>query len=152
MIKPIDEIPVSIPDQRHNYRDMIRNDILEAMEKGILKFEFTGDYKYKYLPQYAREVAEGIVRKMFRDWCMKHQEYKQKDGWYSVDCWKLNRDKEIIKVSSIKGDTPDNRRVFCVIAPDIEKRMADFVEKQIEDHENWEQKRKERKREVTKSK
>lgn len=135
MIKPIDEIPMNVPDKRRSYREMIRNDILEAMDKRILKFEFIGDYNYKYLAQYAGEEAEKIVRKMFFEWCKAHPEYKQKDKWFTLNYWKLNREKGIIKVSSIKGETPDKRRVFCNIAPDIEKRMDDFVKKEIEDHE-----------------
>ena len=65
MIKPIDEIPKNVSEQRESYRQMIKNDIQEAMSKGIEKFEFIGNYNFKYLAQYAREEAESIVRSKF---------------------------------------------------------------------------------------
>ena len=61
-IKPIKEIPMNTKDARESYRARIRADINEALEKRIDKFEFEGDYNYKYLAQYAREEADRIIR------------------------------------------------------------------------------------------
>ena len=55
MIKPIDEIPKNINEQRKIYRKQISDDIQEAIDKGILKFEFVGNYNFKTLAQMARE-------------------------------------------------------------------------------------------------
>ena len=61
MIKPVDEIPMNPAQKNKGYRDQIRRDLQEAMDNGIRRFEFVGDYKYKYLAQYVREEAERII-------------------------------------------------------------------------------------------
>ena len=62
-IRPVDKIPKA-SSKTLSYRDLIRNDINDAMNQGISKFEFTGDcYNYKYLAQTVREE----VGKMFRE-------------------------------------------------------------------------------------
>lgn len=61
-IKEVDVMPLSVPEQRRAYRQRIRNDITEAINKRIEKFEFEGDYNWKYLSLYAREEAEYIFR------------------------------------------------------------------------------------------
>ena len=106
MIRPVDEIPMNAADKRKSYREQIRNDIREAMDKGINKFEFVGDYKYKYLAQYAREEADRIV------WKAAREIVKDKDvfiGSYDVRC--LNP----IRITSVKGEKKDEPRVFCRI-------------------------------------
>ena len=62
-IKPIEEIPLSLSEQRKSYREQIREDIASAISQKIDKFEFDGDYNWKYLAQYAREEANRIWRK-----------------------------------------------------------------------------------------
>lgn len=135
MIKPVDEIPMNVPEQRRSYRQEIKNDIRAAMDGGILKFEFVGDYNYKYLAQYAREEAESIVRKLIRDWINKHPEYKEQLKFCFMRYWEVNREKEIIRISSIKGETPGKRRVFCSICPDIDKALTEYAEHEIAEHE-----------------
>ena len=44
-IKVVDEVPGMAG--RKTYNEMIREDINEALEKHIEKFEFEGDYNYK---------------------------------------------------------------------------------------------------------
>ena len=62
MIEPVSEIPLTNVDRRISYREMIRNDIKEAYEKRIPKFELIGEYNYKYLNNYAREEGEKYFR------------------------------------------------------------------------------------------
>lgn len=143
MIKPIDEIPLNVSEQRNNYRQMIRNDILEAMDKGILKFEFVGEYNYKYLAQYAREEAESIVRKMVFDYSKRHPEYKERHKYCFFSYWEVNRKKGIIRISSIKGETPEKRRVFCSIHPDIDEALSEYAEQKIKEHEDRERRKQE---------
>lgn len=110
MIKPVDEIPQSLASKRKSYREQIRNDIKEAMDKDIRKFEFVGDYKYKYLANYAREEARRILfdiaRERFRGFRGDEEIYLS-----SIDL----KTEKYIRISSVKGETPDKTRVFCRI-------------------------------------
>ena len=129
-IKVINEIPGS--DAKKSSRKQIEEDIKEAIEKGIPLFEFTGDYNYKYLAQYAAEVAKKIrdekireVHKKFRRENLTDDERNIK-GFYIwfKSTWEYK--KEWITISSRKGE--DHRRVFCKI-DDVKA----FEEKIIED-------------------
>ena len=62
-IKPVNEIPMTLQEKSQSYREMIRKDIQEAIDNHIERFEFEGDYNWKYLAQYAREEADIIWRK-----------------------------------------------------------------------------------------
>lgn len=62
-IKAVSEIPQTLQEQRTSYREMIRRDIQEAVDNHIERFEFEGDYNWKYLQNYAREEADMIWRK-----------------------------------------------------------------------------------------
>lgn len=62
-IKAVSEIPQTLQEQRTSYREMIRRDIQEAVDNHIERFEFEGDYNWKYLQNYAREEADVIWRK-----------------------------------------------------------------------------------------
>ena len=141
MIKPIDEIPQSVKQTRKGYRERIRADIQEALDKGIAKFEFVGDYNYKYLAQYAREEAERIVRNLAYKYWREHPEYKEK-LYYNPFSWRDYTALEIIVVSSIKGDTPDKRRVFCKINMDMDNLFMEFCEKKIKEAEERQAKKK----------
>ena len=67
-IKPVDEIPLTVAEQRKSYRERIRQDICYAITNRISTFEFDGDYNYKYLANYAREEASHIFSRMiYRD-------------------------------------------------------------------------------------
>ena len=61
-IKPVNEIPLTLQEKRQSYREMIRKDIQEAIDNHIERFEFEGDYNWKYLAQYAREEADRMWR------------------------------------------------------------------------------------------
>lgn len=138
MIKPIDEIPQSVQSKAKSNRQKIRNDIQEALDHGISKFEFVGDYNFKYLHQYAREEADRFWRKMFRDITLPHypewkEKYKQKYIFLSER--NLRKYNPII-ISSIKGEKAGEKRVFCEILDreKLEKECLAECEKILEGH------------------
>ena len=133
MIKPIDEIPQNKMQKYENYRQKIRNDFAEAIDKGIYKFEFIGDYNYKTLTQTAREEANSLVRKIIHDWVLKHPEYKGKI--YNMFGFTENKTLKLIVVSSIKGETPDKRRVFCEIQPNMEEIISEYADRKMAEYE-----------------
>lgn len=63
-IKAVSEIPQTLQEKRTSYREMIRKDIQEAIDNHIERFEFEGDYNWKYLQNYAREEADVLWRKL----------------------------------------------------------------------------------------
>lgn len=115
-IKPLDEIPMNKADKRRSYRQMIRDDIQSAINQGIGRFEFEGDYNWKYLAQYAREEADGIWRSTWYDLMRKAK--KEHDLPY-VGRPGYEYKSEYIKISSVK--MADRIHVYCQIdfgAPD----------------------------------
>ena len=110
-IKPVEEIPMNKVQKQHSYRQHIRDDINEAIQKHISRFEFEGDYNWKYLAQYAREEADQIWRntwwEIMRSARMEHHieivmrlpSYAEKGKYISI----LN-----VKM-------PDRNHVYCQI-------------------------------------
>lgn len=121
MIKPVDEIPMNIAKKRESYRDKIRSDIQEAMDKGIKKFEFIGDYNFKYLAQYAREEADRIIRK---EYIRVVQKLKDEQEIIYSDYYIIREKIRFITVTSVRGENKDKPRVFCEIA---EKAPEDII-------------------------
>lgn len=128
MVKEVAEIPTSGNVRVSNYRQMIRDDIQYAIDNGINKFEFEGDYNYKYLKQYAQEVANKImslkINKLYREY--KEQELTEQEktgkGFYLSlkSGWEFRP--RFINVTSIKGE--ERRRVFCEIdLSELENRV-----------------------------
>jgi len=116
-IKPIDSIPTQI--NKMGQRDNIRADIQEALDKGITAFEFTGDYNYKYLAQYAREEAITMIFHFVRETQRKFKavnytdEEKNLKGFYVFYPLAWEYKNEWIHISSCKGE--EHQRVFCKI-------------------------------------
>ena len=54
-IKEVDYIPRSNGKKRMTFTQMVRDDINEAFDKHISKFEFVGEYNYKTLAPIVRE-------------------------------------------------------------------------------------------------
>ena len=126
MIKPIDEIPENQIQASKTNRQKIRDDIQEAIDKHIQAFEFVGDYNFKYLANYAREEAGRMNRAMFGQYIRSHrEEYKDKYvSFYDV----VEKDYPI-KITTIKGETKDTRRVFCSLQMDgLEERYSELLD------------------------
>lgn len=137
MIKPIEEIPQNTAQQRESYRDKIRCDITGAIEKGIGKFEFVGDYNFKYLANYAREEADRMFRRRFKDLVAPHYpEWRERfqTEYIFLNEWDF-RKYNPVKISCIK-DEKQGKRVFCEIVPfdesGILKECEAILEKQQE--------------------
>lgn len=64
MIKKVDTIPGQ-GGEHTSQKLMINKDIRSAIEKRIERFEFVGDYNFKYLAQYARDEAERVFTSIF---------------------------------------------------------------------------------------
>ena len=128
MIKPVDETPRSLAKKREVFREQIRKDIQEALDKGISMFEFVGDYNFGYLYTYARDEADRIWRDMFQNITLPHhpewkEKYKLKYIFLSYyDLRKYNP----IKISSMKSNRVGERRVFCEIL-DMEKMKKECL-------------------------
>ena len=110
MLKPIDEIPKG----QISRAQQIQQDIQEAIDKGINKFEFIGDYNYNTLQQYATQTANRIIRIMLA------KRYRELREQYNIDrhtYLSLKQSSEyrpkFIAITSIKGE--ERRRVFCEI-------------------------------------
>lgn len=112
MIKQIEEIPKSHAEKCKSYRQLIRDDIQEALDKNISKFEFIGDYNFKYLAQYAREEADRIIRKEYIRVVQKHKAELED---IFCDFYGIRRDITYIKVTAVRGEKKDEPRVFCEI-------------------------------------
>ena len=114
-IKPIEEIPQNKAEQRKSYRQQIKNDVQEAIDKGILKFEFDGDYNYRYLAQYAREemrmlfapIHREILKKVKEEYGVQHISFSPT----AYDAWK-----KYIKITARKEE--DRTHVYCEIIPE----------------------------------
>lgn len=116
-IKIIDEIPITSKGKAR--RELIREDIQEAIDKGISLFEFEGDYNYKTLAQNARDVAKSFKAKKLIEVQRKFKEENLTDDeknikgfyvWFK-SVWEYKH--HWIHITSCKGE--DNPRVFCKI-------------------------------------
>lgn len=116
-IKVVDEIPKT--NQSRSNRDMIRADIQEALDKGIILFEFEGDYNYKYLAQYVKEEVDRFKARKVREVQTKFKEENLTEDEKTIRGFRFwfkssyEYKHEWIKVSSCKEE--DRRRVFCKI-------------------------------------
>lgn len=120
-IKPIDEIPLNTLDKRKSQRENIRMDILEAIEKGVSKFEFDGDYNWKYLAQYAREEADQIWRKKYHEITVEaRQKYGLERMLSTYPDYKYKG--EYIRIHTNK--MADRIHVYCVIDFEAPERIT----------------------------
>lgn len=130
MIKPVETIPMNATAKRQSYRGMIRGDIEDAIAQGITKFEFDGDYNWKYLAQYAREEADTIWRRAFANIMREAgSKYGIKVSNY-LPCYK---DKgQYIKIHSVK--MTDRIHVYCEIDPEAPMRICQpLIDADLED-------------------
>lgn len=61
-IQALDKLPEKVA--KKSEKAMIREDLQEAINKGIESFEFIGDYNYKYLASRAQNEANWLAGKM----------------------------------------------------------------------------------------
>lgn len=106
MIREVSSIPQPRGAKASTYREMLRADIIEALNRRISKFEFEGDYNYKTLGMYAREVAQTVFFEKIYSPVVADikktlmEEYKTENilipiGWDTA--------KYIIKISGVTG-------------------------------------------------
>lgn len=133
MIKPIDEIPEN--EGKGTYRGKVRADILEAISRDINMFEFVGDYNFKTLAGTAREEARRIACRIVAKWAKDHPEYKIRYKNWEPTGWDIEYVLQLIKIYSIKGETPGERRVFCKIKPDMESIIRVYAERHCKEYE-----------------
>jgi hypothetical protein len=132
MIKPVETIPMNATAKRQSYRGMIRGDIEDAIAQGITKFEFAGDYNWKYLAQYAREEADTIWRKAY---AQIMREAGEEHGIKISSYLPSYKDKgQYIKIHSVK--MTDRIHVYCEIDPDAPMRICQpLIDEAIKEHE-----------------
>ena len=135
MIKPIDEIPKNLAEERKSYRNRVRSDIQEAINNGIYKFEFVGDYNFKTLASIAREEASRVVWSIIIDWSKNNPQYDKRYKYWRSGSWGANDRLGLIKISSVKGETPEKRRVFCEIKQNIDSIIKDYAENECKKYE-----------------
>lgn len=109
-IKEIKEIP---REEKTTKKDMILNDVKEALDKGIFKFEFVGDeYNYKHLCTYAKTVTWEWTKQLIRKDARK---VMKNEGWKhmaSVETPKKD-DPKYISITSMKIGNATH--VYCEI-------------------------------------
>lgn len=130
-IRPLDEIPQSLAGKRQSYREMIRADIQTAIDQGITKFEFEGDYNWKYLAQYAREEADNIWRKR---WLKIIQEANAKHDLHCSTLPPYTEKGKYIKITSVKMG--DRIHVYGQIYPlALERICGEVIEGALKEKE-----------------
>lgn len=127
-IKEVDKIPDDKAKKRQTYRQMIRNDIAEAISKRIPKFELEGDYNYKYLNNYAREEAQRyFASNIYRPLAAKVREYMHghyDSRWFSVPSeWEVG--KLFVQVHKISGE--DRPHVFVELDFEFVDNLYDYL-------------------------
>lgn len=152
MIKVIDEIPQTLQEKRESYRDMIRKDINDAVDNNITKFEFEGDYNYKYLAQYAREEASRIYQsRWFRPTERKvvealRQMYPTERYFCIPGWWKWEKDYRVFRIKTLKGE--DRPHVYCEIDYSAVENLYDKLLAATIEAEKDYQKRKEKREQI----
>ena len=110
-IKEIKAIP---REEKTTKKDMILNDVKEALDKGIFKFEFVGDeYNYKHLCTYAKTVTWEWTKQLIREdvrKVMKNEGWKRMTAF--IDAPKKD-DPKYISISSLK--IGNETHVYCEI-------------------------------------
>ena len=136
-IKPVEERPMNLTQKRESYRQQIRNDINEAIQKQIPRFEFEGDYNWKYLAQYAREEADEIWR---NEWWSRMRAAKKAFNLADGMRTPSYKDKgKYIKISNVR--MPDRNHVYCEIDFDAPERICKpLIEEAIEEQKERDQK------------
>ena len=149
MIKPVEEIPQTVREERISRRRMLQKDMSEAINAGITKFEFEGDYNYKYLAQYAREEADHILNKILRErWEREpRQPYEGEEGCRSWPVYydRHIRGKKYIIIHNVKRE--DRNHVYCEIIPEALDEMIEAHKQHLAEMEEQRKEREKKKQE-----
>lgn len=129
-IRAVHEIPQNVSEKRQSYRASIREDLRQAMEQGISKFEFTGDYNYKYLAQYAREEASRLMRELLQEIIpLLRKQYGEKAACFLPS--HAPTFFNIFTVHAYKDKEHDTTRVFCEVEMSREE-LEQAIRKEVE--------------------
>lgn len=144
MVKPVNKIPDSAGQKYFSYRDMIRRDIEYAVKNDILKFEFEGEYNWRYLPLYAREEGYKITDRICQAKADELHLSNYRDGRLTIKNYLMPRSLRDgalrhIKITSRKKD--DRIHVYCEIYPDAIDKIIDWF---VHDNERKRKKLEER--------
>lgn len=112
-IKEVKEFPNTA--KAETIKAKIIADIEEALEKGVNKFEFVGDYNFDNLAPYVKTISEELIRKKARP-ILNHA--KEDLGLpYTIPLLLPKRnDPHFIKVFSCTEK--DRKHVYCEIIPE----------------------------------
>lgn len=133
MIKEVHNIELNTNQYRKQYRENIRNDIHNAWDSGIEKFEFVGEYNYKYLAQYAKEEASNLLSHIVREQELE-KKYKEKYQLRYFRFYPYRHLGEIIRISSRKAD--DRIHVYCTLNKDALEPLIDKLATEQKNHED----------------
>lgn len=129
MIKPIEKLPETLSQRRDSYRARMRADIQQAIDSRTAKFEFVGDYNYKYLAPDAREQARKVLRPYFNQARSDAAEaIKQRlglDTCFISYQYESDYCEQFIRISSVKG--PDRRHVYAEINFDVLDNLEEML-------------------------
>lgn len=131
MVKPVNTIPESVGQKHFSYRELIRHDIEYAIRNNVLKFEFEGNYNWRYLTHYAREEGYKLTDKIAQEKADELRLSNWQDKPLRVRCYLMPRNLRDgnlrhIKITSRKEK--DRIHVYCEIFPDaIDKIIEWFV-------------------------
>lgn len=130
-IREVQEIPTG---HKKTKKDIIWDDIQEAISKDITKFEFVGDeYDYRHLCSYARMVVAERVRELARPILTKA---KRENGWRFTPTllYPTAYERQYIKITQRKED--GRNHVYCEIDKDaFDMMVEDSIEAYRKKHE-----------------
>lgn len=145
-IQAIDEIPMNQSERRESYRRMIRDDIEYAFQSGITKFEFVGNYNFKYLASYAREEAQNWLRPKMK--LEISAEFKRRGiPPVYLHVWKAETDR-MIRIHVKKCE--DRIHVYCELFPEkisFRELAIQMIDEELKKRDNYEKLKTEREKE-----
>lgn len=131
MVKPVNAIPDSIGQKHYSYRDTIRRDIEYAIKNGITKFEFEGNFNWRYLQHYAREEGYKLTDRIAQEKADELHLSNYLDRPLRIRNYYMPRnlrDGELRHIKITSRKEKDRLHVYCEIFPDaIDKIIQWFV-------------------------
>lgn len=144
-IQALDEIPMNQAERRESYRQMIRDDIESAFQSGVTKFEFVGNYNFKYLAQYAREEARKWLQPKVKLAIKAECERRGIEQVY-LHVWQAETNR-MIRIHTKKCE--DRIHVYCELFPDkisFKELAIQMIDAELKKREDYEKRRAEKER------